>query len=145
MTLNTDLIVYNDMRNGDEKDAEEIDETNYKNEALIIDKVCNWPGLAYITYLHPHFHFDIGINYLTWDDKHLQGLEISISGKEFGRTENSFENHRKFFEQLRNLVDYKYIVGDVSGANGTGVRVNKDLDIICKFIESHSFKMDYRK
>ncbi len=141
--LKTDYVVYNDTRLGEEKEPDEVKTHLVSDEIFLLNAINSWLGLGLLLYTHPDFKYEIGFNFLSWDDVHLYGFEVSFHGHEFGEVA-AFQKHRNFFEQLKTWIDYRYIVGDVGNASKNYIAMNKDFDEICQFIDSNHFEIDFR-
>lgn len=143
LLLKTDYLVYNDTRLGEEKEPNEVEAHLVSDENFLLPTIHSWPGLGLLLYTHPDFKYEIGFNFLSWDDVHLYGFEVSFHGHEFGEA-NAFQKHRDFFQQLKTWVNYRYIVGDIGNASKNYISMNNNLDDICQFIDSHRFEIDFR-
>lgn len=135
----SEVIAFNDSRNDEEKEPIWLDTSMTDEE--IINLVCSWKGLGILPYRHSEFKFELGINYLTWDDKHIYGFVIS-----FARKDTLFEDnrHEKLIYEISKFVDYKYVVGDINEESKNYISMEEGLDEIKEHILKSSFEIDSR-
>ncbi|MCS4301036.1 hypothetical protein [Chryseobacterium sp. BIGb0232] len=135
-----EIIVFNDTRHEEEKDYVELDES--MTEEQVIDLICSWKALGLLSYRHPDFRLQIGINYLTWDDQSLHGFEISFSDKDLAF--DGTDRQTELILKISQLIDYEYIVGDVGHASRNYISMEESLEKIKEHIMSNSFTIDSR-
>lgn len=134
-----EIIVFNDSRNEEEKDYIELDVSMTDED--VIDLVCSWKSLGTLGYRHPDFNFELGINYLTWDDKNVYGFKIF-----FARKDTMFEDnrHEKLISKISEFVDYEYVVGDINEESENYIQMEESLEEIKEHILKNSFEIDSR-
>jgi hypothetical protein len=135
-----EIIVFNDTRNEEEKDYVELDES--MTDEQVTDLICSWKGLGLLLYRHPDFRFQVGINYLTWDDQYLHGFEISFSDKDL--TFEGTDKQKELILKISQFIHYEYIVGDVGNASRTYISMKESLEGIKEHIMNNSFTIDSR-
>jgi hypothetical protein len=136
-----EIIAFNDSRDKEEKEPVGLDES--MADEYIIDLVCSWKGLGLLSYRHPDFKFELGINYLTWDDKHIYGFEISFADKDL--VGDRCVKHKELVYKIAEFIEYKYIVGDVDRSSKNYISREESLNKIKEFILNNSFEIDIRK
>lgn len=135
-----EYIVFNDTR--DEKEKEPISLKNSMSENEVIHELCSWKGLGLLSYRHPNFQFQVSINYVSWDDILINGFTISFYGKDVIFREKA---KKDLLLEIANLVDYKYVVGDIDNTSKTYIHLEQKLPKIINYIENHTFEIDIRK
>lgn len=134
------VIIFHDTQNEEEKEYIELEKP--VADEVVIDLICSWKGLGFLSYRHPDFELGVGISYLTWDDEYIDGFLISFAGREV-----MFENADKQKElilKIAQFIDYEYVVGDVSDTFGKYNITQESLDTIKNLILHHSFTIDSR-
>lgn len=137
-----EIIVFNDSIQGEEKEPIELNESMTDED--VINLVCFWKGLGMLSYRHPNFRYAFSINYLTWDDKFIDGFDIGFYSSEF-RTNEDDKNHRKIISEIGNLVEYECIVGDIGNVSNHYIDLKQDLTKIKEIIKNKTFDIDSRK
>ena len=142
ISLNKDwgVVIFNDKRNDEEKEPIELE--RFKTDKEIVDSLCSWDGLGLLPYRHINIEFPFHINYISWDDKHLQGIEISyeLSAENY-INRNDIKNN--FILKIIELIGYKLVVGSI-GDSEDDFRTDLDLEYNLKFIENKKFDIDIR-
>lgn len=134
------FVVFNDKRNDEEKEPFELNDFNTDEE--IIDFLCSWEGLGLLSYRHIDIEFPFHINYISWDDKCLQGIEISYKfSHENYINRNSIKNN--VILKIIEFIDFKLVAGGV-GDSEDDFRVDLDLEYNLKYIENKKFDIDIR-
>ncbi len=134
-----ELIVYNDTQNGLES------EPFYLNNLMTLEQVlnhlCNWPGLGLLSYRHSNFRLPVTINFHTWDDNLLDGFTIEFDGSEVALNEKL---KKELISDITTLVDFKYVVGDISNVSSTYINLQQSLPEILEYVEKWKFEIDIR-
>lgn len=138
----TDIVVLNDMRNGKEK--EPVVTAEYMLPEVALAHVMEWPGLGLLPYRHPYFNYEIGINYLTWNDREVDGMAVSFSGKDL-KTPDRWQRQRALIEEIAHLTDYRYVVGDIGNAAEIHLDFEQSKSEIEAIIRQSTFEIDLRK
>ncbi|UKB82397.1 hypothetical protein LF887_15440 [Chryseobacterium sp. MEBOG06] len=135
----SEIVVFNDSRNEEEKEPIWLDKLMTDED--VINLVYSWKGLGLLTYRHPDFKFEMYINYLTWDDKYVDGFKVS-----FARKDTVFEDdrHKELIAKISKFVDYEYVVGDVNEESQNYISMEESLDEIKQHILKNSFEIDSR-
>jgi hypothetical protein len=134
-----EIVCFNDSKE-EEKEHIYLDEN--KTDEEIIDLICSWKALALVSYRHPDFRFPFSINYLTWDEETIQGIDIGFYDKEF-RTIEADETHQKFIYEVAGLLDYDFFVGDFENPL-LYFKIDKNLDAIKEFVKNKKYTIDSR-
>lgn len=132
-----EIIVFNDSRNEEEKEHMYLNES--MSDEQIIDMVCSWKGLGLISYRHPDFSMPLSINYLTWDDKYLDGFSVGFASND---TIFKEEQHEKLMTEISEFIDYEYVVGNIDSLDWNIELLS--LDKIKELMLNNSFKIDSR-
>jgi hypothetical protein len=137
---NWGAIVFNDQRNDAEKEPFEFED--FKTDEEIIDIVCSWKGLGLLSYRHLNIEFPFYINYISWDDQSLQGMEISykLSAENYTNRDNIKDN---IILKIIELIDPELAVGSI-GNSEDDFRTDLDLEYNLKYIENKKFDIDSR-
>jgi hypothetical protein len=135
-----EIIAFNDSRSEEEKEPIRLNES--MTDEHIIDLVCSWKGLGLLSYRHPDFKFQLGVNYLTWDDKYIYGFEISFAGNDL--VYEGSDKQKDLIFKISKFIDYQYIVGDIGNTSKNYISMEKSLDEIKEHILNNSFKIDSR-
>ncbi|WP_185287848.1 hypothetical protein [Chryseobacterium lactis] len=135
-----EIIVFNDTQNEEEKEYVELGEST--TDEQVVDLICSWKGLGQLLYRHPDFRFQIGINYLTWDDQSLHGFVISFSDKDLAF--EGTDKQKELILKIAQFIDYEYIVGDIGNVSKNYISMGKSLEEIKEHIMNHSFTIDSR-
>ncbi len=135
-----EFIVFSDTRDQKEKDI--FDLTNSTTEEEVVDLLCEWPALGLLGYKHPKFSSSVAIIYHTWDDNLIDGFSISFNGHEASVKE---KETKQLVIAISNLVDYRYIVGDIGKVSSTYVDLDQDLSAVINYIENQKFEIDIRR
>ncbi|MEJ5102690.1 hypothetical protein [Chryseobacterium sp. MYb328] len=133
------VVIFHDTQTEEEKEYIELDEP--VADEYVIDLLCSWKGLGFLSYRHPDFELGLGISYLTWDDEHIYGFLISFAGNDV-----MFEGavkQKELILKISQLIDYEYIVGDVSDTFRKNI-TEENLDTIKNLILHNSFTIDSR-
>ncbi len=72
--------------------------------------------MGLLSYRHPDFNFPISINYLSWDDCHIQGFDIGFYGAEFKNSESS-EKQQNLIKSIKELDNFEAVVGDIGNSS----------------------------
>lgn len=133
-------IIFNDKRNGEEKKSVEFEDFHTDKE--IIHLLCSWYGLGLLSYTNTDVEFPFSINYISWDDKHLQGIEISykLSAENYNNRENI---KNKIILKIIGFVDAELAVGSIGNCEDD-FRADLDLEYNLKYIENKRFDIDTR-
>ncbi|NIF06634.1 hypothetical protein F3J23_14385 [Chryseobacterium sp. Tr-659] len=133
-------IIFNDKRNEEEKEPIELDKL--MSDEDIIDLLCSWGGFGLLSYRHNDVEFALYINYLSWDDQFIEGIEVS-----FKETHKNYINKNKIKDdviiKIANCIDYKLVVGSI-GDSEDNFRMDLDLEYNLKYIENKKFDIDIR-
>jgi len=134
------VVIFNDKRN--EEENEHIELEGFKTDEEIIDFLCSWEGLGLLSYKNINIEFPFHINYISWDDEYLQGIEISyLSSAENYSNRNNIKNN--VILKIIELVDFKVVVGSI-GDSEDDFRTDLDLEYNLKYIENKKFDIDIR-
>lgn len=133
-----EIIVFNDTRNEEEKDYVELE--GLMTDEQVVDVICSWKGLGLLSYRHPDFRLQIGINYLTWDDQYLHGFEVSFSDNDLSY--DGADKQKELILKMSQFIDYEYIVGDVGNASKNHISMEESLERIKEHILNNSFRID---
>ncbi|KPH14706.1 hypothetical protein [Chryseobacterium sp. ERMR1:04] len=133
-------IIFNDKRNDDEKEPFEL--KNFKTDEEIIDSLCSWEGLGLLSYKHINIEFPFYINYISWDDTYLQGIEISFKGSAENYT-NRDRIKNNVILKIAERVNFQLIVGSM-GNSEDDFRANLDLVYNLEYIKDKKFDIDIR-
>ena len=136
-----EFITYSDTRDNQEREFEDLDEGMTVEK--VIDLLCDWPGLGLLGYRHEDFAHSISINYLTWDDHLMHGFSLGFFGKEF-LSDQSREKRDQLIRSISELVDYRFVVGDVGDLSKNEINTRDELPAIIAFIEQRKFELDLR-
>ncbi|MFC3157986.1 hypothetical protein SAMN05443633_104327 [Chryseobacterium arachidis] len=135
----SEVMVFNDDRNEEEKEPIWLDTSMTDEE--VVDLVCSWKGLGLLTYRHQDFQYDLGINYLTWNDKYLSGFVVSYAHKD---TLFEDDRHKKLISKISEFIDYEYVIGNISIDSKIYIRMEDSLEKIKEHILKNSFEIDSR-
>jgi hypothetical protein len=135
-------IIFNDSITDEEKEPFELNESMTDDEVL--DLLCSWKGLGLLSYRHPDLSLPFSINYLTWDDKNIDGFDIGLYGKEF-RNEEDEERHKTFVTKIGSLVDFETIIGDIGNTSEKYINLRQDLSQVKEIIKHNTFDIDIRQ
>lgn len=132
-------IIFNDKRNDEEKEPLAFED--FKTNEEVIDILCSWEGLGLLSYRHADIEFPFYINYISWDDKYLQGMEISYKMS----TENytNRDNIRNIILRIIESIDPELAVGSI-GNSEDDFRTHLNLEYSLKYIENKKFDIDSR-
>ncbi|BAP32486.1 ATP-dependent DNA helicase RecQ [Chryseobacterium sp. StRB126] len=134
------VVIFHDTRNEEEKEYIELDEPVI--DEYVIDLLCSWKGLGFLSYRHPDFKLGLGISYLTWDDEHIDGLLISFAGKDV--MFEGADKQKELILKISQCIDYEYIVGDVGDTSEKYISMEGSLEKIKEHIMNNSFTIDSR-
>ncbi|WP_300686885.1 hypothetical protein [Chryseobacterium sp.] len=135
-----EIIVFNDSRKEEEKEPIELDESMTDED--VIDLLCSWTGLGVLSYRHPDFKFELGIDYLSWDDKYIYGFKVSFADNDL--VYKGYNKQRELISKISEFIDYEYIVGDINEDSQNYISMEESLDEIKEHILKNSFKIDSR-
>jgi hypothetical protein len=125
------IIVFNDLRSGEEMDYIELESDISESELLQL--LCSWKGLGLLSYRHPDFSFPFSINYLSWDDSRIQGFDIGFYSGEFKNSESS-EKQQKMIKSIMELDDFEAVVGDIGNSSVDYINLRLPLSEIKELI-----------
>jgi len=134
-------IVFNDKRN--EEEHEPIELYKLMTDEDIIDLLCSWGGLGLLSYRQNDIELALSINYVSWDDKFIEGIEVT-----FNRSYQNYINKNKIKDdviiKIANCIDYKLVVGSI-GDSEDEFRTDLDLEYNLEYIKNKKFDIDLRK
>lgn len=133
-------IIFNDKRDGEEREPIELDKS--MTDENILDLICSWGGLGMLSYRHNDIEFALSINYVSWDDQFVEGIEVS-----FKASHQNYINKNKIKNnviiKISNCIDYKLVVGSI-GNSEDEFRTDSGLANIFDYIEGKAFDIDIR-
>lgn len=133
-------VIFNDKRNEEEHEPIELDRSMTDED--IIDLVCSWGGFGLLSYRHNDIEFTLSINYVSWDNQFIEGIEVS-----FNASHQNYINKNKIKDnviiKIANYIDYKLVVGGI-GDSEDDFRTDLDLEYNLKYIENKKFDIDIR-
>jgi hypothetical protein len=139
-----EFIVFSDSRTAEEKEEKEV---AYLTENMSVQDalatLAAWPALGLLSYRHPNFSHYISISYISWDDVLIRSLSIAFNGKEVGFGKG-LENSKLLIQEISQLLDYMYIVGDVEDVQEVD-SANKLSDILHYIEQSKFSNIDMRR
>jgi hypothetical protein len=135
-----EFIIFNDTQDGKENEIFYLNNLMYLEQVL--NHLCNWKSLGLLSYRHSNFRFPITIDFRTWNDNLLHGFTIGFNGKEAVLNEKTKE---QLILDIINLVDFKYVVGDIANTSNTYINLEQSLPDIIAYIEKCKFDLDIRK
>lgn len=133
-------IIFNDKRNDEEKEPFEL--KNFNTDEEIIDSLCSWRGLGLLSYKHINIEFPFLINYISWDDTYLQGIEISFRGSAKNYT-NRDRIKNNVILKIAERVNFQLIVASI-GNSEDDFRADLDLAYNLEYIKNKKFDIDIR-
>ena len=134
-----EFIVFNDTRDDKENQNKDLNKSMQSDE--VIKHLCDWPGLGLLSYRHPDFNFSVTINYLTWDDKSINGFSIGFNGHEAAAKQiNKFQ----LINDIAGLVNYQYTIGDIGDCSDNYIDLRENLSEVIRHIKNRKFEIDLR-
>ncbi|WP_343664443.1 hypothetical protein [Chryseobacterium mucoviscidosis] len=133
-------VIFNDKRNEEEHEPIELDRSMTDED--IIDLVCSWGGFGLLSYRHDDIEFTLSINYVSWDDEFIEGIEVFYNASHQNYI-NKNEIKNDIIIKLVNCTDYKLVVGSI-GDSEDDFRTDLDLEYNLKYIKNKKFDIDLR-
>ncbi|MFZ4929413.1 hypothetical protein [Chryseobacterium sp. Mn2064] len=133
-------IIFNDSRNEEEKEPITLQKSHTDEE--VIGLLSSWKGLGLLSYRHINIEFPFLINYISWDDQYLQGLEISyqLSAENYTNRDHIKDD---ILLKIIEFINPLLAVGSI-GNSEDEFRVDLGLEYNLDYIKNKKFDIDIR-
>jgi hypothetical protein len=132
-------LIFNDLIDESEKDPIEVSDSI--NDKDVIKLLISWKGLGLISYRNKNVDYPFHINYLSWNNKDLEGIQISF------KTSNKNYNNKNMIKdsvvmKIAKLINFEFIIGSI-GDSESDFNIS-DISEIMHYMKNRKFDIDIR-